>query len=81
MVKGVSKQIVLVKPQGEAAFEQAIFIVKDGAAEITEHELLRQAGASMQGTAFKAASLSSKALPFFSGAGIVALGWLLTAIL
>ena len=81
MVKGVSKQIVLVKPQGEAAFEQAIFIVKDQAAEITEKELLRQAGVSMQEASVgNGRNLTAKVISFLSGAGLVGIGWLLTAI-
>ncbi len=82
MVKGISKQVVLVKPQGETAFEQAIFIVKDGAAGVTEQELLRQAGlAAAEETApSKSRSLLSGAVSFLSGAGLVGLSWLLTTV-
>ena len=82
MVKGISKQVVLVKPQGETAFEQAIFIVKDGAVGVTEQELLRQAGIAAAEDAGhpKSRSLLSGAVSFLSGAGLVGLSWLLTMI-
>jgi len=83
MVKGISKQVIMVKPQGEAAFEQAIFIVKDGAAEVTELELLRQAGiatAEEKGRHDGKKSLYDAAA-FLSGAGLVGLSWLLTVLL
>lgn len=82
MVKGISKQVVLVKPQGETAFEQAIFIVKDGAAGVTEQELLRQAGiaAAEDSVQPKGRSLLSSAVTFLSGAGLVGLSWLLSVV-
>ena len=45
MVKGISKQVILVHSPGEELFEQAIFILKDEAVEkgITDEMLLQQA--------------------------------------
>ncbi len=44
MVKGVSKQVVLVRPQERQLFEQAIFILRDGAQEgVSEQDLLQEA--------------------------------------
>ena len=44
MVKGVTRQVVVVRSPDPELFEQAIFIVRgDGAHTITEEEVLRQA--------------------------------------
>jgi len=83
MVKGISKQVVLVKPQGETAFEQAIFIVKDGAAGITEQELLRQAvsAAAEDAGISKSRKHLGDVFAFLTGAGLVGLSWLLSVLI
>ena len=43
MVKGVTRQVILVEPTDRRKFEKAIFILRDGGRESAE-ELLRQAG-------------------------------------
>lgn len=43
MVKGISKQVIVVRPPDRKLFEQAIFILKDDAAPVTDAELLQQA--------------------------------------
>ena len=45
MVKGISKQVILVQAPGDELFDQAIFILKDKAVAkgVTDEELLRQA--------------------------------------
>ncbi len=43
MVKGVSKQVILVKSPEPDLFEQAIFILRDGQKALTDEELLREA--------------------------------------
>lgn len=45
MVKGISRQIIVVRDPDPKLFEQAIFILKDGAADagITDEALLREA--------------------------------------
>lgn len=48
MVKGVSKQVIMVKGSDPAAFDQAIFILKDHAVyggAITDEYLLKEARA------------------------------------
>lgn len=41
MVKGISRRVVVVRPENDRVFEQAIFIVRDG--EQQKHDLLREA--------------------------------------
>ena len=50
MVKGISRQVIVVHSPEPKLFEQAIFILKDEAVErgVTEEELLREAGASIR---------------------------------
>ena len=43
MVKGISRQMILVQSPDPKLFEQAIFILKEDAAEITDEQLLKEA--------------------------------------
>ena len=43
MVKGISRQIILVHSPDKKLFEQAIFILRDDAKEVTEEILLKEA--------------------------------------
>ena len=43
MVKGISKQVILVHGPDTEMFEQAIFILKDNAAGFTDDMLLKEA--------------------------------------
>ena len=49
MVKGISRQVIVVKAPDRELFEQAIFILKDDAVRegITDEKLLEQAGAAI----------------------------------
>lgn len=48
MVKGITKQAVLVQAKPGADFEQAIFILKSEHTGVSERELLRQAEHSVK---------------------------------
>lgn len=83
MVKGTTRQIILVKGSGEKLFEQAIFLVRDDALAnggITEEALLKEA---RQVCAHNPVSLSTRVKLLWAscGAGIIGLLWLLTALL
>lgn len=45
MVKGVSRQVIVVRPQETGLFDQAIFILKDRAAPegVTDEQIIEQA--------------------------------------
>lgn len=49
MVKGVSRQVIVVKSPDEKLFEQAIFILKEDAPGVTDEELLKQAQKAVRG--------------------------------
>lgn len=82
MVKGVSKQVILVQNVDKSLFDQAIFILKDGAlAEgVTEEQLMKQAQHAIR--------KPKRGLPLryygpvwaMGGAAATAIVWLLTAL-
>ena len=43
MVKGISRQVILVHSPDKKLFEQAIFILRDDAREVTQEQLLKEA--------------------------------------
>ena len=51
MVKGTSRQVIVVQSPGPELFEQAIFILKDNAVKegITDEALLKQAQQAIRG--------------------------------
>ena len=43
MVKGISRQVIVVQSPEPELFEQAIFILKDGQPKVTDEVLLKEA--------------------------------------
>lgn len=79
MVKGVSRQVIVVKSPDGKLFEQAIFILREDAEGVTDQQLLKEAQQA-------AAQSKRSVLPFgplwaCGGAVCTALIWLLTALL
>ena len=80
MVKGISRQVIVVSSPDRKLFEQAIFILRDNMGEgVTEEQLLKesermirfpQVRKSWQGPLWAAA-----------GAAVTGAAWLLTALL
>lgn len=82
MVKGISRQVILVRPQEAKLFEQAIFILRDDVPRegISDEMLLREAQRAAAGPR-KGAILGAGPLWACGGAACTALVWLLTALL
>ena len=78
MVKGISRQVILVHSPDTKLFEQAIFIVKENAEAVTDEMLLREAKGLMGGSRRK--GLPS-ALWACCGAAFTGAIWLFTIIL
>lgn len=83
MVKGISRQVIVVHAPDPQIFEQAIFIVKSGQKEITDEMLLQEANKLMN---TKYASkrknrLSDGPVWACGGALLVGLVWLITVLL
>ena len=83
MVKGISRQVILVQNPDPELFEQAIFILKDEAIAqgITDEQLLKEAKRLMR----SAGKSSSRRLLSYGpvwaamGAALTAVVWFLTA--
>ena len=82
MVKGITRQVIVVQSPGEEIFDQAIFILKDSAVKegVTDEKLLREAKRCIRG--------DGEGKPFHSGpvwacggAVFTALLWLATVLL
>lgn len=85
MVKGISRQVIVVQSPDQKLFEQAIFILKDNAVSeegITDDALLKEARRLIQGSAPKKRKLSAYG-PVWACGGAVLTGlvWLLTVLL
>lgn len=85
MVKGTSRQVIVVQGPEEKLFEQAIFILKDNALKegITDEDLMKEARSVLRGGSLPA---GGKKLYLYGsvwaagGALTTALVWLLTAV-
>ena len=84
MVKGVSRQVVVIDSPDQKLFEQAIFIVRNDALRegVTARALVQEARRVAKNCASeqKADSLWDRFLPWitaFIGGGFVAVAWLL----
>ncbi len=82
MVKGISRQVVVVRPADTKLFEQAIFLIRDGALSrhgITDEDIIREATEEVcLRTRRKPSAFWTRA--FWSGAGALFTGllWALT---
>lgn len=82
MVKGISRQVIVVHSPDPQLFEQAIFILKDNAARegISDEALLKEAKALIR---HQGADRTVNYGPFWAcgGAGIMGILWLLCSFL
>ena len=84
MVKGISRQVIVVESPDKKLFEQAIFILREdavGAEGITDAQLLREARQLIESPQRRrAAGWAAVAMWTMSGAFATGLVWLLTAV-
>lgn len=77
MVKGVSRQVIVVRPPEPKLYEQAIFILREDASGVTDDMLLKEA--------LQVVKHQNQKLPgvlyALGGAVVTALFWLLTVLL
>ena len=78
MVKGVSRQVILVRSPDRKLFEQAIFILREDAKEVTEEALLKEAERAIRFPQVKGKWCG----PLWAAGGAAATGlaWMITAI-
>ncbi len=84
MVKGISRQVIVVHSPDKKLFEQAIFILKEDAKGVSEEALLREADRAIRGRS--SGKRKQKVLylgPAWAcgGAALTGIVWLLTALL
>lgn len=79
MVKGNSRQVIMVQSPDTKLFEQAIFILKDDAQDVTDDMLLREAKGIINNSQ-KTRHLRG---PLWAccGAVVTGIAWLLTILL
>ncbi len=85
MVKGISRQVIVVHAPEPKMFEQAIFILKDGAVGpegVTDEALMKEAEKLLAGRKQKRPSwIYAGPVWAFGGAAVTGAVWLLTALL
>ncbi len=83
MVKGVSRQVLVVHSPDPKLFEQAIFILKDGQPEVTDEALLKEANRLISGGAGSGKRKIWLYGPVWacSGALLTGIAWLVSALL
>lgn len=84
MVKGTTRQVIVVKGPDPKLFDQAIFLVRDDVildGGVTEDELLKEAHHACRMNPMAVEHIKTKLLWALSGAGTTALLWLLLSIL
>lgn len=82
MVKGISRQVIVVHAPEPKLFEQAIFILKENATEegVTDEMLLREAKRAVRENSILHSRWAG-AWWAFLGAGVTGIAWLLTSLL
>ena len=79
MVKGISRQVILVQSPERKIFEQAIFILRDNMGEgVTDAELLKEADRAIRSPAVRKGWHG--AVWAAAGAAATGLAWLLTVL-
>ncbi len=84
MVKGISRQVIVVHSPDPKLFEQAIFILKDDAKGVSDEMLLKEAGKAIRGSSGgRKKSKLYHSGPVWAGVGAMATGlvWLISSIL
>ena len=80
MVKGISRQVIVVQSPDPKLFEQAIFILKDNAVGVTDEELLKEAKGLLHSSR-KKKRLSLYGPVWACGGALITAGvWLLTVL-
>ena len=80
MVKGISKQVIVVDAPEPELFEQAIFILKEDAPRVSDEALLKEAKRLISAPQVSARWQTGPVWALCGGLG-VAIAWLLSLIL
>ena len=90
MVKGINRQVIVVRPPDQELFEQAIFLLRPDAQQscnVTQDDLLKQAQAAARGYSTAhipggrcRARLAERLFWILAGGGMVGLAWIVSAV-
>ena len=82
MVKGISRQVIVVQSPDRKLFDQAIFILKERSPDVTDEMLLKEAQRALHGYVPERKRPLSLYGPAWAcgGAAVTAALWLLTAL-
>ena len=82
MVKGTSRQVIVVHATEDKMFDKAIFLLRDGAGEVSDEALLREAKNCLEPPR-RAVSKGPSGGPLWAvaGAGVTGIVWLITILL
>ena len=84
MVKGVSRQVIVMHSPDPELFDQAIFILKDSAVSkgVTEDALMKEAKRLLNAGRYEKRDKASVSEPFWICVGAMVTGiiWLITAL-
>ena len=83
MVKGVSRQVIVVHSPDRKLFEQAIFILNENAVDregVTDEMLLKEAPQAIRSTTGKKRRGATGPAWAFCGAALTGAAWLLTVL-
>ncbi len=83
MVKGISRQVIVVQSPDKKLFEQAIFILKDDAVGVTEDALMKEAQQVIRNPKMDGKKKIFYFGPAWACAGAVLTGiaWIITALI
>ncbi len=85
MVKGISRQVIVVHPHGEELFDQAIFILKDAVVRqgVTDEMLMKQAQQAIRSAGRGGKRKLWHYGPAWAcgGAAVTGLAWLVTLLI
>lgn len=83
MVKGISRQVIVINSPDPKLFEQAIFIIRDGQKEVTDDTLLKEAKRLMSTQYLSKRNVNILAGAFWTGCGALMTGivWLISTLL
>ena len=81
MVKGISKQVIVVHSPDQKLFEQAIFILKEGVEGVTDEMLLKEAKQAARVNAQGRKLALYGPVWACGGAVMTGIAWLLTTLL
>ena len=80
MVKGVSRQVIVVHSPDKELFEQAIFILKDGQKGVSDEALLREAKALLHKKGEGRTAFQNGPAWALGGAALTGVIWLISML-